>query len=269
MRFCPSYSIVKHAGSSPQRTAFILHGILGHQRNWRTFARRWVQALPNWRILLIDQRNHGDSHGAPAPHTVASTAHDLHTLAEQEGLPNAVLGHSFGGKVALTYACQATSPPQQVWMLDTRPGTNSPATRAQMAHIFDALHDVALPATSRQAVLEELTDRGFPTGMAAWLSTNLRKRQGDLAWVFDLPGVRSMLSDYFDLDLWAVLSAPPCDVHVLHAERNQRWTQSDLDRLDHAGERVHRHRLTDSDHWVHVDNPDGLLQLLIAHIGVI
>lgn len=55
--------------ASPDRTLFVLHGLLGCGRNWRSWAKRLVEgaaaAAPAaggpWRALLVDLRCHGAS----------------------------------------------------------------------------------------------------------------------------------------------------------------------------------------------------------------
>lgn len=63
------------------------------------------------------------------PHTVNSCATDLHRLCSELGVrPDAVLGHSFGGKVAIEFTRLAvegaaqTAPPAHTWVLDSMPG---------------------------------------------------------------------------------------------------------------------------------------------------
>jgi pimeloyl-ACP methyl ester carboxylesterase len=67
------------AAAPPVRTAFLLHGLLGQGRNWRTFARRLVAAAaeagaPNWRLLLVDLRCHGQT-AVRCAHAHACTRH--------------------------------------------------------------------------------------------------------------------------------------------------------------------------------------------------
>src|SRR5687768_4212315 len=91
-------------GEAPRRL-YVLHGIFGAGRNWASIARKLVRTRRDWSVRLIDLRQHGASQGFPAPHTLSAAAADVDYLArELNEQPAAVLGHSFGGKVALMYA---------------------------------------------------------------------------------------------------------------------------------------------------------------------
>ncbi|TVU36270.1 hypothetical protein EJB05_18197, partial [Eragrostis curvula] len=93
-----------------------------------SFAKRLAQEFPMWQFLLVDLRCHGDSASIKkrGPHTVASTARDVLKLIVQLRLnPRVLVGHSFGGKVALSMVEQAAKPlarPVRVWVLDATPG---------------------------------------------------------------------------------------------------------------------------------------------------
>ena len=55
MSFVPSHDVLGEG----ERLAFVCHGILGSRQNWRGFARRLAAALPGWRVVTPDHRNHG------------------------------------------------------------------------------------------------------------------------------------------------------------------------------------------------------------------
>lgn len=121
-----SYISDKSAPEPP--TAVLLHGILGCRKNWGTFARRLAKEFPKWQFLLVDLRCHGDSASLKkrGAHSVASAALDVLKLLGQMRLtPRVVVGHSFGGKVALSMVDQVAKPlarPVRVWVLDATPG---------------------------------------------------------------------------------------------------------------------------------------------------
>ncbi|KAG7028121.1 hypothetical protein SDJN02_09301 [Cucurbita argyrosperma subsp. argyrosperma] len=110
-----AYEDVRASSDKPyDSTAFILHGLLGSGRNWRSFSRNLLSRLSNsssteWRLVLVDLRNHGrsaESEGFDPPHDMVNAAKDLAKLVESQGWawPDVVMGHSMGGKVALQFA---------------------------------------------------------------------------------------------------------------------------------------------------------------------
>jgi pimeloyl-ACP methyl ester carboxylesterase len=261
----------------PEKTALVLHGILGSARNWAGFARRLAGRLPGWRLVLVDLRNHGDSHGFAAPHTLAACARDLVELCAARGLePEAVVGHSFGGKAALAYASGAgggaPSTLRECAVLDAIPGPVRPESLDTETHevvdVVAALREIPLPIVSRAALQTTLQARGFGPVFAGWMTTNVHAAiGGGLTWRFELDAVSAMLNAYFETDFWPFLRAvpPSMTVHVVRAERSDRWRAADLARFADVqeGGRVRLHVLADAGHWVHVDNPEGLSDLLV------
>jgi pimeloyl-ACP methyl ester carboxylesterase len=272
-----AHLVVTAPEAQPRRTAFILHGILGSARNWLSFARRFVAQVPDWRLVLVDLRNHGDSHGAPPPHTLAACAEDLRALAAHlDVTPEAVIGHSFGGKVALAYARDHGAGLRQCWVLDAVPGAANArdidGDTHEVVDVVGALRGVSLPIASRAALQETLRAGGFGESFAGWMTTNLRPLEGGgFTWRFSLDAVDAMLASYFETDFWPFLNALPesLSVHVVRAARSDRWRSADLARFGdaQAGGDVRLHVLEDAGHWLHVDNPDGLMRLLAGGLN--
>ena len=109
-------------------TCVLVHGILGSRRNLVSFAKRMAEQFPKWRFMLVDLRCHGESSGlsAAGEHSVASAAQDVIDVCRGLGIyPVMLMGHSFGGKVAMQMiqmAGRVLPRPVQVWVLDTVPG---------------------------------------------------------------------------------------------------------------------------------------------------
>ena len=72
---------------------------------------------------------------------------------------------------------------------------------------------------------------------------------------------------------WELLEHPPKDLEIaiVQAERSDRWAPDDVQRLKALAKRreskpdagkVSLHVLPNSGHWVHVDNPKGLLEIM-------
>ena len=273
-----------NAASATPPTALLLHGILGSARNIRTLATQLAARLPHWQWLLVDLRSHGDSRGAPPPHTIGACVADLEALCRHLGVaPTAVIGHSFGGKVALELATPQSGPAwpelRSVWALDTQPHLTAAqdlghgaVNHGAASTVIAAIRRCPGPFASRNAMTDQLVAQGQSAGVAQWMTTNLTQQADGLVWRFELPGVEQLLNSYFEVDSWPVLAAPAegVTVHMLRAGREPRWTPDITERLERtAHPRLHLHVLANAGHWVHVDDLLGLLAMLTADLGTL
>ena len=266
MTWVPAYDV---HGSGP-RTLFLLHGIFGHRGGWRTFARALAAALPGWTIVAVDHRHHGDSRGAPPPDTVDACADDLAALAAHLGVrPLVTVGHSFGGKVVLRHAARHPDGLAHVCVLDAPPGAGPRGGEDNdMRRVVGALAALTLPRAYREDVTRELREAGLSSMLAVWMGTNLVRGEGGYRWRFDFDGCRRLLDDYFDVDAWPVLEAPRLapTIDVIRADRSDRWLPADLARFAHIQAPTRLLVLPDAGHWLHADNPRGLLELVVGGI---
>jgi len=242
----------------------VLHGIYGAGRNWATFARDLVADRPDWAVILADLRLHGHSQGFEPPHTLAACVHDLVELVDRLGAPaDALLGHSFGGKVALM-ATPALRP-LQTWAIDSTPSRRSPGGSAvRMLGILERLP----PAFERRSdAVHALEGAGLAPHVARWMATNLERADGEYRWRFDLAGIRSLLDDFFRRDLWDVVEEPPrpTEVHVVRATESDVLEPTELERVRAVGGRTEAHELHGG-HWLHQDNPQGLIGLVASRL---
>lgn len=264
----------------------IMHGVLGAGHNLRSFARRLAESRPDYRFALIDLRYHGKSLGAPPPHRLDSCVDDLLEWVEQnQRAPEVVIGHSLGGKVALRYAHRHESktafgkPPakfastlRQVWTLDSDPGAQKPDENHEVRNVMAALRAAPGPFSTRAEAVAALVAQGRSTGLAHWLATSLEKGPQGFTWGLELEPISLLLADYFALDEWPWLEdlseTGQIRYDLLVAENSDRWSGSMKERagaLTHCP-RIHVHTLPNSGHWVHVDNPEGLLTIVSQYL---
>lgn len=91
-----------------------LHGVTGHARRFATLA----AALPQIRLLAVDLRGHGHSPWVPPWHIEQHVA-DVLAVLDAHGLAEAtVLGHSFGGAIAVHLARTAPERVTQLILFD-------------------------------------------------------------------------------------------------------------------------------------------------------
>lgn len=262
-----SLAATRIGAGTATRTLIMLHGIYGRGRNWQTIARSVTAARPDWACWLVDLPWHGDSgpgaHGA----TVRGIAEDLDDWLTQSGMrPDAVLGHSFGGKVALALAELRRDDHLQVWVIDSTPETKPPGGSA-----WDMLTLIrSLPATfpSRETAADAIAAGGYAKGVAVWMATNLERTDDTFTWRLDVEAMERLLGDFFVTDLWPVVTsrAPGHDLHFLRASTSSAMSDEAAARVAALGDpRVTLHRREGS-HWIHSESPQVVIDLVLAHL---
>lgn len=240
-----------------------LHGILGTKNNWRSIARAFTAARPEWAALLVDLPEHGDAPRTHGPHTVEACARAIGALETHVEAPiRGMLGHSFGGKVALTYS--ETHSLDELWLIDSNPAASSPNTPGLTDKVIRALRSVVFPVNSTEAFVAELKALGIATAVGHWLAMNLRSSEnGQKHWGLNLDAIDALIADYRAQDLFPVLETSKAScIQVVIGDRSEVWQEADLKRLPQTAH-LKCHRL-DTGHWVHVEAPEDLSLLLAS-----
>ncbi|KAG6916206.1 hypothetical protein DXG01_007836 [Tephrocybe rancida] len=96
-------------GDKTSGAVVILHGLFGSKRNFASLCKAFLRDLDR-PIYALDLRNHGASPHA-TPMTYESMAADVRHFIVKNGLEDvSLLGHSMGGKVAMTLALSPSPP---------------------------------------------------------------------------------------------------------------------------------------------------------------
>lgn len=271
-----AFELVSDPSSSPTAWIVFLHGILGTGANFRSFARKLVSAHPAWGAVLVDLRMHGASKKLAPPHTVAAAAADLVALESKVPGPiRGVLGHSFGGKVALAYlvdrAAREPGALQRLFLLDSNPGLR-PQARGSESTLEVIAMLRTLPATfaTRRDFIELVKSKGHTEAIAQWLAMNLARTDDGRSFRFaiDLDAIDALLADYFARDLWSALEPPPDDTRVvaINGGKSKVYDDEASARLARAAsrwpDRLVVHTLPGIGHWIHVEAFEGTFSLV-------
>lgn len=269
----PSMALVTAPGITPpqaSRWIVFLHGILGRGNNWRGIARRVVSAAPSWGAALLDLRAHGESrHLAPPDHLEAAARDVASAVATLPGPLGALLGHSFGGKVALSALAELEIP--ELFVVDSLPGARPDRRGSEgTLRVLEVLEALPDRFESREAFVTELGERGLSRAVADWLATQLDRVGDEVRFGLDVTRVRTLLDDYFARDLWPAIDPPPAGIraHLVIGGRSTVFQPEDRARADALAARhpeaVRVHTLERADHWVHVDDPTGLIEVIVG-----
>jgi esterase len=249
------------------RSLVMLHGIFGWGRNWQTIARAVTAARPEYACWLVDLPHHGGSAAGRHGDTIRGCAADLKDWASAAGVtPDVVLGHSFGGKVALAWAGRRADVAVQAWIIDSTPEAKPAGGGAwEMLRIVRGLPR-RLPA--REPAIAAIMAGGFSRGVAVWMATNLVRDGDSFVWRLDFDAVTALMESFFETDLWPIIGAPAPghDYHFLKASTSSAMSDEAARRIELAAHpRVHLHR-REGTHWIHAERPDVVVDLLRAHL---
>lgn len=239
----------------------------------------------------MDLRNHGRSaeiEGLDQPHDIANAANDLANLVKAKGWdwPDVVIGHSMGGKVALHFAqsCaradygQSVALPKQLWVLDSVPGeVKTENSEGEVEKVLQTLQSLPSSIPSRKWLVNHMMELGFSKSLSEWIGTNLKKSGERETWAFNLDGAVQMFDSYREMSYWPLLEHPPqgMEIAIVRAEKSDRWDPDVIQQLEGLANRqgdgsegkVSLHVLPNAGHWVHVDNPKGLLEIVAPRIA--
>lgn len=166
---------VEKLGAGPP--VIILHGLLGRGRNWLSIARSLQERHA---VHLLDLRNHGASPWADTM-SYAAMAGDLAAYIAAEGLERpVVIGHSMGGKAAMTLALTRPAAVGRLVVVDIAPVEYR---HGGFEHYIRAMQAVDLGAATRRAEADAALAQAVPDpAMRGFLLQNLATTDGRLGW---------------------------------------------------------------------------------------
>ena len=245
----------------------MLHGIYGRGRNWQSIARAVVAARPEYACPLIDLPYHGESPAGSHGDTVGGLAADVAEWCRAERVTAAaILGHSYGGKVALAFAQLHADLPLQVWVIDSTPEVKPPSGSAWA--MLEVIRRLPQRFATRDEAIQALVSEGYSVAVAQWMATNLARSDAGFHWKIDLAAMERLLRDFFVTDLWHVVDHPPPhhEIHFLKASESSVLSAAAIARIESADPaRVRLHHRAGG-HWIHAESPQVVAELLIDHL---
>ncbi|MGH6707328.1 MAG: alpha/beta fold hydrolase [Bradyrhizobium sp.] len=263
-------------GNATAPPLLLVHGGLDHSRSWDHLARALAA---DFHVVAPDLRGHGDSGWATgSSYSLADHVYDLTNLVNSEGLGKvAIVGHSMGGMVSLTYAGAF---PERVSKLVVLDGvTNFPARRPKPADVRISdwagdLDKLAQRKIHRYPTIADGADRivgrnpRLTRVQAMHLATHGMKRNddGSFSWKYD-PYLRARAPYRLSLDdnigLWSRIACPTLLVAA---------SDSFLPDPEKAGVMSHfKHaelaKIAGAGHWLQHDKPDEVLGLIQRFLG--
>ncbi|MBW6489985.1 MAG: alpha/beta fold hydrolase [Lentimicrobium sp.] len=240
----------------------ILHGLFGVSDNWVTIGKKLAEKFS---VFIPDQRNHGKS-----PHSVTfnyfALSDDLHEFIKEHKLEKIILiGHSMGGKVAMTFALEHPELVEKLVVVDISPrkypgrNVHFEMISAMMAVDFDKVE-------SRNDVERQLIESIPNKRIRMFVMKNLyRKTRQNFDWQINLEAISANLDFVFE----GVESSDVYEGQTLFIRGGRSDYIEDIDlpvirKLFPASEVL---TIEKASHWVHADSPTELCRLFSNFLG--
>jgi esterase len=238
----------------------VLHGLFGSGKNWQSQARQFAN---QFKVFTVDLRNHGQSFHADEMNYSIMAEDVAQLLYRLELSACDILGHSMGGKVAMTLALQNPDLVARLIVADIAPVT--------YFHHYDDLIDplLALPLETidSRAQADQLLRQNIPEDqLRAFLLQNLVREstgwrwrvnwsviQRDMEW---LTGFGNLPQDWL-IDLPVLFIRGANSDYVSETEIaviEQHFSNYRLETIEAAG------------HWLHAEKPGTFNRLVLEFL---
>lgn len=235
----------------------ILHGLFGSSDNWITIAK---QLASNYRVFIIDQRNHGQSpHSDKWNYTVM--AQDIEDFCMQHQLNEIyIAGHSMGGKTVMKLAELFPKRIKKMMVIDIAP-RYYPVHHHQILNALRSI-DFNLVNTRKQAEevlqnsIQDIGTRQFLLKNIYWIAEN------KLAWRFNL----DVIAKHIEIVGEATPDSPSviCKIPVcfVKGEKSDYIKKEDEQLIANQYANSEVITISNAGHWVHAENPTAMLKAM-------
>lgn len=235
-----------------QPALIILHGLFGSSSNWRSIARRLSQYSD---VYTLDLRNHGASFWDDEM-DYPTMAEDVAEFISETKLATVnLIGHSMGGKTAMTLALSQPDLIQRLLIVDIAPVTY----QHSHAPFIDALLELDLTAIENRKQADQALQEAIPeTGVRQFLLQNLVQQDGGFSWRVNLTVLRDRMPDLIGFpEFSASFDRPTLFLYgehsdyvipAYHATIKQYFPQAELQAVNGAG------------HWLQAEQPNLMIK---------
>ena len=230
--------------NAPGPVLLIAHGLYGSGRNWGVIAKRLSDERT---VITVDMRNHGQSAWQDS-HTYADLAADLATVIHRLDRPVDVLGHSMGGKAAMTLALTEPDCVNRLISADIAPVEY---THSQIQFI-EAMRAVDLSKVERRSDAEtQLGALGVEPALQSFFTQSLDVQTK--SWRLNLDGLANNMANIMSFpDLSAVYSATTL---FLSGGLSDYVKSQDRGKIRALFPNAHFAKIPNAGHWLHAEKP--------------
>ncbi len=257
----------KSFGNAPEYIV-ILHGLYGSSDNWQSIAK---QLAIDYTVIVPDLRNHGKSPHSSI-HSYPSLTQDIIDLLDDMNIKTATLiGHSMGGKVAMTLALLFPERVSRLIVVDIAPRayqrlTENSSQVSEHMNILSGLISIDVQ-TIESRTHADLLLSSFVTDSKTrqFLLKNLVRKESHFEWSINISGLHQNLPNI----MGAISGEGQFNKPTLFikGELSNYIQEKDKEEIKKIFPEVEFATIFDAGHWVHAEQPDTFIATITAFLN--
>ncbi len=253
--------ILHYSQSGSGEPLVILHGLFGSNKNWQSLARQFAETFT---VYNVDLRNHGLSfHDEAMSYSVM--ANDVSQLLQILGLQScSLIGHSMGGKVAMTLAASHPELITKMIVADIAPVAYS----RSYDNIIDPILAISLTdVTGRGEVDRELATSITDPMLRGFLLQNLSREGDNWRWRVNWSAIKQNMAGLFDFPLTSSDWQIDIPTLFIRGENSDYVNAESVVTIENHFSNAKVETLAKAGHWLHADQPLAFLQRVRAFLN--
>ncbi|NMM49802.1 alpha/beta fold hydrolase [Marinigracilibium pacificum] len=238
-----------------ENTLVILHGLFGSSDNWMSIAKALED---DYHIYVIDQRNHGQSPHSEEWNYEVMAKDIAEFIDENIGHETAVLGHSMGGKVAMTLALRYPEKVKKLLVADIAPKYYPIHHRTILDGLLKVEEEKPKSRNDADKILEEYIPQ---QSIRMFLLKNLgRNSTKELQWKINLQVINEKIeevgkaqNEYSSTQIPSLFVGGENSDYILDDDKElirNLFPKSNIIYLKNAG------------HWLHAEQPESFTKVI-------
>ena len=243
----------RQSGSEQTPPLLFLHGLFGSSANWGRIVRHFEA---DYHCIIPDLRNHGRSpHDADISYQ--AQAADIQELMQQLSINSTTfIGHSMGGKVAMSLALTQPLSVDALVVVDIAPVHYA----HRFATIFTSLQQLDLESLQdRKHADSQLAQSIDEPEIRAYLLQNLARKNGKWQWRINLDFMCAGIDTLMDFPDYNGRQYAG-NTLFLHGERSGYVDQSGRQAAVRLFPNAEFIEVGNAGHWVYAEQPEKFIQ---------
>ncbi|CAK9300793.1 unnamed protein product [Gordionus sp. m RMFG-2023] len=253
----------------------ILHGLFGSKRNWNNASLLLANKCKR-NVYTLDLPNHGDSFHSLQPMNISEYASSIENfIINKNGLnlkKFILIGHSLGGKIAMELALNQIKDGivDKLIVLDITPISKSQLSN-EITNYFEVLESIHLDNYLKNNNIKKEIEDIMKTagitdpGIRQFLLMNLyyNKNKSKYKWKFNISSLKHSIKG---MD---IVSNNSCLVKTLfiYGEKSNYVNITDFESIFKHFPNCQIQKLDNSGHWLHMDQPQALINIIDTFIN--